>query len=53
MHGPIVCCEQVCEKYPANWRGVSETFMDLGTLDDTIHRHAMRQMLKAYGIGGN
>ena len=52
MHGPSVCCRQVCEKYLANGKDVFWAFIDLEKAYDTIDQQGMWQMLRVYGVGG-
>ena len=49
----VFAVRQVCEKYLANGKDVFCGFMDLEKAYDTIDRHAMWQMLRVYGVGGN
>ena len=49
----VFAVRQVCKKYLENWKDVFWAFMDLERAYDTIDRHGKRQMLRAYGVGGN
>ena len=48
----VLAVRHVCEKYPANGKGVFKVFMDLEKGCDTIDRHGVWQMLIVYGVGG-
>ena len=48
----VFAVRQVCEKYLANGKDVFWAFMDMEKAYDTIDRHGMWQMLRAYGVGG-
>ena len=48
----VSAVRQVCEKYLANGEDVFWAFMDLEKAYDTIDRHGMWQMLRAYRVVG-
>ena len=48
----VFAVRQVCKKYLTNGKDVFWAFMNLEKAYDTIVRHGMWQMLRAYGVGG-
>ena len=48
----VFAVKQVCEKYLANGKDVFWAFIDLEKSYDSIDRHGMWQMLRAYGVRG-